>query len=268
MMKMQIMCEKYISIALLTAGAGCVTSNQSDSPEHTAASVQAVQGGIGASGGGGGGGGGGMQMATTGLYVIDNPGPGEVAVSGMVLVVLSGGGAAPADTVVTLNGVALAHWSVNPGYFVANPSGPQPSLGVDGFLHLVASSVSASTRRALDLACPARIDVTANPAVGSSLAGTSALTLAWAGFPQNVPAVMNFFTPPSAALYGYDAATNTLAGSVAFQMLFQTSTSASLAVAPTSAAGYLAELRYPGVYLLDGNSGGVCGRAERFSFSN
>jgi len=169
--------------------------------------------------------------------------------------------------VVTLNGVALAHWSTSPSYFVVSPTGPQPVLGADGFIHLVASSVSARSSRPLDLACPAQIAVTATPAPGASLAGVATLVLTWPALPQNVPSVMNFFTPPSATLFAYDPATNTLGGGTGFQALFQASTSAALAVAPVP-AGYLAELRYPGLYLLDGNSGGVCGRAQRFAFTN
>jgi len=38
------------------------------------------------------------------------------------------------------------------------------------------------------------------------------------------------------------------------------------AVQPAAATGYVAELRYPGIYKLDGNSGGYCGRAQRYTY--
>jgi len=37
-------------------------------------------------------------------------------------------------------------------------------------------------------------------------------------------------------------------------------------VQPAATTGYVAELRYPGVYKLDGNSGGYCGRAQRYTY--
>jgi hypothetical protein len=247
---------KRLMLALVVSGVAASVADAGGDPGNSLAAAR------------GGARGGGLQIATTGLFVIDSPVTGEPSIAGMVLAAFSGGGGTPADTVVTLNGVALAHWSVNPSYFVVSPTGPQPALGADGILHLFASSASTSTSRALDLACPAPIAVTANPVAGASLAGSSVLTLAWPALPQNVPAVMNFFLAPSAALYAYDAANNAIAGGSGFQQLNQASTTAILTVAPTTATGYLAELRYPGLYLLDGNTGGVCGRAERFTFTN
>jgi hypothetical protein len=49
-------------------------------------------------------------------------------------------------------------------------------------------------------------------------------------------------------------------------VLSQASSSTSLTVQPTAASGYVGELRYPGLYKLDGNSGGYCGRAQRFTY--
>jgi len=42
---------------------------------------------------------------------------------------------------------------------------------------------------------------------------------------------------------------------------------ATLNVGPTSAAAYVAELRYPGVYFLEGETGGICGRTIRAAFA-
>ena len=50
-------------------------------------------------------------------------------------------------------------------------------------------------------------------------------------------------------------------------MYDQTTQSAQLAVQPTASTGYVAELSYPGIYVLDGNSGGYCGRVQRYEFT-
>jgi hypothetical protein len=237
------------TVMMFLAMIGCVES----APDQTGAAEQAS------------GGGGGLQIATTGLYVLDAPGPGEPSIAGGVLVVGSGHTAAPADTVVTLNGVVLAGGL---GQFHVAATGPQPSLGPDRTLHLVASSASARQSRALDLACPASITITTTPSAGSSLAGVSTLDMSWATqFPQNAPSVINFFDPAQASLYAYDPATGAVGPGTAVTLYQPAPLSVSLSTFPTTTA-YRAELRYLGIYLLDGNSGGVCGLAERFAFSN
>ena len=231
---------------MFTTAIGCVDPT----PDQTSAVEQAS--------------GGGLQLATTGLYVLDAPGPGEPSIDGSILVVGSGHTAAPADTVVTLNGVTLVGSS---GTFHVATTGPQPSLGADGFLHIVASSASAKQSRALDLACPAPIAITTTPPAGSSLTGVSTLVMAWTTqFPQNVSTVLNFFDPARATLSAYDPATGTLGAGTGVTLYQPAPLSVSLATFPTTTA-YRAELRYPGLYLLDGNSGGVCGLAERLPFS-
>lgn len=207
--------------------------------------------------------GGGLQLATTGLYVLDAPGPGEPSIDGTITVVGSGHTAAPADTVVTLNGVALAGGA---GRFQVAPTGPQPALGADGFLHIVASSASTRQSRALDLACPATIAITTSPAPGSSLTGVATVDLSWTTpFPLNAQAVINFFDPARATLNPYDPTTGTIGPGTGVTLFQPAPLSVSLTTMPTTTA-YRAEVRYPGVYLLDGNSGGVCGQAERFAF--
>jgi hypothetical protein len=225
---------------------GCVDS----ASEPTAAAEQAS--------------GGGLQLATTGLYVLEAPGPGEPSIDGGILVVGSGHTAAPTDTVVTLNGVALAGGA---GRFHVAPTGPQPVLGADGFLHIIASSASTRQARQLDLACPALIAITTTPAPGSSLTGLATLEMSWTTpFPQNAAAVINFFDPARASLNPYDPATGALGPGTGVTLFQPAPLSVSLATMPTSTA-YRAEVRYPGLYLLDGNSGGVCGLAERFAFT-
>jgi hypothetical protein len=209
--------------------------------------------------------GGGLQLATTGLYVLDAPGPGEPSIDGGILVVGSGHNAAPADTVVTLNGVALAGGAG--GRFHVAPTGPQPALGADGFLHIVASSASTRQARQLDLACPALIAMSSSPAPGSSLTGVTAVTVSWTTpFPQSAAAVINFFDPARASLNPYDPATGALGPGTGATLFQPAPLSVSLPTMPTATA-YRAEVRYPGLYLLDGNSGGVCGVAERFAFA-
>jgi len=234
--------------------------------------IQPALGAGGTGGGGGGGGGGGMQIATQhGLYLVDLPMPGEAAASGFVLAALAGSYFTPADTVVTVNGVQLIH---APGlaamYFIVDPNGPQPALGADGMLHITASSASAKSSRTLNLTCPARVVVTTSPAAGASLGGAGVLDMAWSPLPQNVPLFITgsfSMDPPTARLFGEDLATGVTTEFVGQSFLSQASTGTSIPVQPTASTGYMAELRYPGTYLLDGNSGGYCGRAQRYTYT-
>jgi hypothetical protein len=245
----------FTILALAVLASGCGYQAADETPANDLGSVSQEARGVGA----GGGGGAGLQMATRGLFVIDAPAAGEAAIAGLVNTV------SPLDAIITLNGVPLVPFSQN--FFTVNPTGPQPTLGADGILHLVLSSASAKATRLLDLVCPARLDVTATPAVGSSLAGASAVTLSWSSFPQNTPSVINFFDPNHAQLDAFDPATGAVEPLSAFVILDQTKTSVSLPVRAVPSAGHLARLRYAGQYLLDGNSGGVCGREEHLSFA-
>jgi hypothetical protein len=223
-----------------------------------------------AGGGGGGGGGAKMQIATSnGINVIENPSPGEVSMTGFVEAALAGSGLTPSDTVVTLNGVPLVHApGLAPAWFQVDPAGPQPTVGADGFLHIVASSQSARSTRTLNLPCPAHIDVTTVPTEGSSLSGVSTLSLSWSTpLPQNSAAVLNFFEPPSAVLSSYDLTTGAVTGGISFASFSQLAMGADLSVLPSNSSGYRVAFTYPGIYVLDGNSGGVCAIQERFVFS-
>jgi hypothetical protein len=214
-------------------------------------------------------GGGNLQISTpSGLFVIDHPAAGEPSISGMVLV-MAGKSYPPADTVVTLDGVQLVRVpGLAPRYWQVDPAGPQPALGADGVLHLSATSSAGS--RLLDLACPATVSVTATPAAGSSLAGVATLGLSWdALLPAYTSTEASFgIAPPSASLFGYTAGTNTLGAAVDSHSIDPSVPSTTLTVGATASTGYLSEIRYPGVYLLDGNSGGVCGRTVRTAFAN
>ena len=39
-------------------------------------------------------------------------------------------------------------------------------------------------------------------------------------------------------------------------------------VLPTAADAYLLDLRWPGVFILDGQTGGFCGLAKRWTYAN
>jgi len=231
-------------------------------------------GGGGAGGGGGGGGGGKLQIATRGLFVVDQPRLGEANITGYLIAQLAGGGGTPADTVVTLNGVRLVPMpGTVAGYFIVDPAGPQPALGPDGFLHLVASSVSANNTRQLNLPCSQPVVETTDPVAGTSLQVTTQLNVSWSpAFPQNVALVTNgsFMDPPQIMLAGYDPSTGQpVGGSTNLLFLDQTLTNVTVPVTHTTAPlGYILELKYPGTYVLDGNSGGVCGRVIRKLFTN
>jgi len=209
-----------------------------------------------------------LQMATpTGLFVVDHPLAGEPSVAGFVLVIGGGLAAAPADTEVTLNGVTLVHApGLAAGYFAVDPTKPQPELGADGYLHLLASSPSTKAQRALNLACPDPVPVTTMPAPGTSLAGVATLALSWtAALPVNMPVFQNagLVPPVTVSLWAVDDTRHATA--LDGHWLTTASASATLSVQP--APGYVAELRYPGVYFLDGNTGGICGRTIRASFT-
>ncbi len=264
--------------------------------------LSAACGGSGGGGGGGGGtsqatapgttapstttatapGGGGLDIGTQfapggALFFQDAPLRGEASVTGLVTVAPGGaqGGPPPADTVVTLNGVPLVHAAIagasSPSLFTVDPTGPQPTIGADGFLHITASSASASARRVLNLACPFAIAVSPSPAAGSSLASVAQVQLAWGAgaLPVQGRDFSAFgLTPPAVSLLGFDGATDTATDlGASFRPLAADAAGATVALTPTSTTGYLVELRYPGVYFIDGQTGGACGRTRRFAYS-
>jgi hypothetical protein len=275
---------RLVLVASLLALAGCGGGDPS----------AAAGGGAGGPGVGGGGGGGITQPPGTTdpsssggsatleiganagpggtLYFNDRPALGEPTISGLVLV-QQNHGPPPADTVVTLNGATLVHAVLggvpSQSYFTVDPFEAQPTIAPDGFLHLAASSASAGATRLLHLACPFAAAVTPTPADGSSLAGASTVRLDWtASLPVNPSTAFGFgLVPASASLRGWDAATRALSGTVSTLPLGPTALEAVLSVAPTGASGYVAELRYPGIFFLDGETGGACGRTQRFVYT-
>ena len=255
--------------------AACGGGSADDSAAGAAAATEHA---LAKGAGGGGGGGGSMHIDARSIYVIDHPQPGETSMDGepggvgvLVLAMLSGSGATPADTVVSIDGVPLIHApGLAPAYFKINPAGPQPALGADGILHVIASSASAKASRQLDLPCPVSVTEGSSPAPGASLAGVPTLNMGWGAIPWDQGPVAGGPTV-TARLRSYDLATSAVGAPISGTSSNGSAISASLPVPvlPVT-AGYLSELIYLGVYTLDAGlgSGGVCGRILRLTYAN
>jgi hypothetical protein len=264
-----------LSCALLAACGGSDPNAQPTNPGTTNPA--------GASTATGTGGKGGLDIGTNdavggALNFNDQPVLGETSVSGLVLVIKGGtqGTPPPADTAVTLNGVTLRHAVLPAGtsdkLFEVDPAGPQPTLGADGFLHLAASSASLGVTRQLNLFCPAAFPVTLTPAAGSSLAVGASVKLSWAG--GSLPVQGRDFsafglTEPSVSLMGYDATTHamTFIGNNPQPLAAGAVGATTVPVGPTTTSGYMVELRYPGVFFVDGETAGACARTRRFAYA-
>jgi hypothetical protein len=212
--------------------------------------------------------------AADGLYVQD-PAAGEPTVAGFLVVtagpVSSGNFIPPADTVVTLNGVPLLRDpALNGAYFRVDPAGPQPVVGSGGRIVLVATGTIGGkpVTRTLVLPCPAAVAVTISPPVGASLGGVASVHLASASdltVNVGVPLMASKF--PTATLFGYDPATRMLSGSGSPRLIPPGPLSLDVPVTTTTSGAYLLDLRWPGQFVLDGESGSFCGLAERWTFA-
>jgi hypothetical protein len=215
--------------------------------------------------------------AAQGLYLQD-PAAGEPTVSGFVVVTLGalGGGLpgnAPADTVVTMNGVALLRDPrLNGNFFRLDPAGPQPSIGWGGQMVLVATGTDPKDgkpiQRTLVLPCPRDIQVTSAPAIGSVITGTPSLHITSPSditLNVGIPELQSIF--PQAQLFGYDRATRTLAPSGIAHNIVPGPLDVTVPVTPTAADAYLLDLRWPGTWILDGQTGGFCGLAKRWTYA-
>jgi hypothetical protein len=221
--------------------------------------------------GGGGGGGGRFEIGANDLFFNPAPAAGEVSLSGFVVVtfgsVSSGSFIPPADSIVTANGVALLRDpALNGAYWRVDPAGVQPAADVNGRLTLAATSSSANLSRTLTLTCAPDETIIGAPAEGSSLAGVDAIELSWA--PSLTSHVTSFPVPEiaSARLWGFDPAASLLGNAISFVYAVGT-VGTTLAVGPTDSPAFAAEVRWPGQYLLDGQSGGQCGRVKRLVYS-
>ena len=215
--------------------------------------------------------------AANGLYLQD-PTPGEPAVQGFVNVTLgaAGGGLpgnAPADTVVTMNGVPLLRDpNLNGNFWRVDPNGPQPTIGSGGQMVLVATGTDPKTGKAIQrqlvMECPKDITVTSTPDIGVSLAVSPTVTITSPSnitFNVGVPIVASIF--PQATLFGYNRATRILAPSGSPHNIGPGPLSITVPVLPTAADAYLLDLRWPGVFILDGQTGGFCGLAKRWTYA-
>ena len=203
-----------------------------------------------------------------GLYLAD-PAAGEASVQGLVIVTLDKG-VPPADTVVTINGVTLAHAPPSDGrYFKVDPNGPQPPVHPGGRMVLAATSASAGVARQLVLPCASDVAVGTAPAMGSSLSGTGSLQLTFQGDltlnPAGIPALAG--VSPVITLDGYDPATRVLTASSP-HAIGAGQLGVSLPVGSTPAAEWLVDLRWPGIFIADGgDSGAFCGLVKRWVHS-
>ncbi|MFL5452411.1 MAG: PKD domain-containing protein [Myxococcales bacterium] len=215
--------------------------------------------------------------AGQGLYLQD-PTPGQPTVSGFVVVTLgaAGGGLpgnAPADTVVTLNGVPLLRDPALDGnFFRLEPAGPQPRIGWGGQMVLVATGTDPkdgkAIQRQLVLPCPNDITVSSTPGIGSSLAGAATLTVTSPSditLNIGIPLMNGIF--PQATLFGYNRATRTLAPSGAPVNIAPGPLAVTAPVTATIGDAYLLDLRWPGHFILDGQTGGFCGLAKRWTYA-
>ncbi|HEY6908405.1 MAG TPA: PKD domain-containing protein [Myxococcales bacterium] len=215
--------------------------------------------------------------AAQGLYLQD-PATGEPTVSGFVVVNLaaSGGGLpgnAPPDTVVTLNGVALLRDpNLNGNFFRLDPAGPKPSVGWGGQIVLVATGTDPSTgkpiQRQLVMNCPVDIPVNSVPPIGSLITGVASVNItspADITFNVGIPLMASIF--PQAQLFGYDRATRGLLPSGAAVNIAPGPLNVTVPVTPTTGDAYLLDLRWPGVFVLDGQTGGFCGLAKRWTYA-
>jgi hypothetical protein len=215
--------------------------------------------------------------AAQGLYLQD-PAAGEPTVSGFVVVNLaaSGGGLpgnAPPDTVVTLNGVRLLRDpNLNGNFFRLDPAGPQPSIGWGGQMVLVATGTDPTDgkfiQRHLVMDCPVDIPVTSAPGIGSSLAGAASVNVtspADITFNVGIPLMASIF--PQAQLFGYDRASRGLLPSGAAVNIAPGPLDVTVPVTPTAGNAYLFDLRWPGVFVLDGQTGGFCGLVKRWTYA-
>jgi hypothetical protein len=217
------------------------------------------------------GGGGRFEMGANSLFFNPNPAQGEVSLSGFVVVTLgsisTGSFIPPTDTVVTANGVALLRDpALNGAYYRVDPAGPQPQIGANGQLTLIASSASAGISRSLVLPCAGDETIVANPPEGSSLTGVDSLALSWSASLSAHVTSLPVQENVQALLFGYDPDTGTLGNAVDMIPVAGT-LGTSLAVHPTTSPAYAAEVLWPGQYRLDGQSGGQCGRVERLVFA-
>jgi IPT/TIG domain len=262
----------FLLLALLLGAAIAGPASAANPPGTPAPDPRPAPAPIGASGNGR------WQFGSaTGLYVVD-PGVGEIALQGatpgsipLVSVSLNKG-APPADTTITLNGVKLIRWSGNPQLqWTLDPAGPQPTLGAGGYIDLVASDGSGRQREMV-LPCPSDVAMISSPLIGSSLASDSPIDITFAKTvvlnPAGIPGLAGIF--PEATLVGYNTTTGRLVpGSLGHALIGAGQLGVTVPVlGRTSAPAYLMDVRWPGPWQIDGETGAFCGLAKRWTYRN
>ncbi len=202
-------------------------------------------------------------LAMQGLFRLDPPLAGEPLIEGLVQVELNGS-TPPADLTVALNGVALvprqAGGSLH-SLWTVDPAGPQPVPDAAGYITVTAKT--GSLVRSLPIPCPADIGV------GSTSSRAGSIDLAWS---QNLlvndqnPFPSDYYA--SAHARSLDVTTFTAGQDELAQTLLPKDTqTVSLDVSGSSASAYLAEVRWQGPFVSDGDSRAFCGRAKRLAYA-
>lgn len=257
-------------------GGGTKTTTTSGGGGTSGGGITTTTGGGGTTttgGGGGGGGGGGTALfQTTGLFVTNAPKIGEASVTGVVSWRQAG--------TFTINGVPLTDGGT--GVWSVDPAGPQPVLGPDRILHLVATPAGAKpgVNRALDVQCPNEEVLTMSIPEGSSLVAPTTLTVTWGEtLPGNSLTALARMYSAGITLSGYDPATQAypLGGGALADIGTGIGPDGSavgptgvfLNVSPTTAPAWEFEMSYPGPYAQDGvDDAGTCFMKIRKFFSN
>jgi K319-like protein len=226
-----------------------------------------------------------MGTGLAGIYIRD-PAAGEDNILGGVIVTLGsigGGGGSqvpPTDTTVTINGVPmLRDPNAADSSFILDPAQPQPKVGSGGQLILVAKATLTTVdskgnvkltpiERQLVLPCPSDIEVSSTPPIGSpisSLASFNVTSLSDITLNPGVVALSQTF--PQAILLGYDRATRKLSPPSVAINLPPGPLDVNVPVSPSAGDAYLMQLQWPGIFILDGQSGGFCGLQKRWTYA-
>ena len=206
-----------------------------------------------------------------GLYVVD-PAKGEPTVQGFVVVNIDKG-PLPSGAVVTLNGVPLLRDpALNGMYWRVDVAGTQPVVGSGGRIVLVATATDPkdgkTVQRTLVLPCPDDVAVASTPGIGSALVvGNPVHVTTTADLTLNVGIAPLTGVFPKATLYGYDPATRALVPSGSPQNIPPGPVSLDVPVLATTAGAYLMDLRWPGHWVIDGETGGFCGLVKRWTYT-
>ena len=202
-------------------------------------------------------------LAMHGLFRLDPPLAGEPLIDGLIQVELNGT-TPPADLTVALNGVALVPRQAGGplhSLWAVDPAGPQPLPDAAGYITVTAKT--GSLVRSLPIPCPADIGV------GTTSSSAGSIDLQWS--PNLLVNDQNPFPSDyyaSAHLRSLDVTTFTAGENELAQKLLPKDTQrVSLDVSGVSASAYLAELRWQGPFVSDGDSRAFCGRAKRLAYA-